>query len=94
MAKRNQNKLSLTYDKRQKDFVVNYPRKPDGYLILYHLLNDILRFDLNKSLNKDKSPYNIYNFKKELEDRGYDLKTLKFSIELKTDKNNKICNTR
>jgi hypothetical protein len=78
------NKIYLHYDKRQKDFVAYYPRKCDGGLVLSHILGDILRFDLTK-WGEGKIPYTTENFKKELEQRGYDLTTLKFSIELKKE---------
>lgn len=78
------NKIYLHYNKRQKDFIVYYPRKCDGNLILNHILGDILRFDLIK-WSKGKIPYTSENFKEELERRGYDLTTLKFSIELKKE---------
>jgi len=78
----NQKKLSLIYDKRQKDFVVKYPLRCDGALIMNHICDDILKYNINKDY-----PYNfdVTNLKKELENRGYDLTTLKFSIELKKD---------
>jgi hypothetical protein len=78
----NDKKLSLIYDKKQKDFVVKYPRSCDGALVMNHICDDILKYTINK-----KYPYNfdVTNFKKELENRGYDLTTLKFSIELKKD---------
>ena len=84
MAKNNERKLSVIYDKRQKDFVVKYPRPCDGALAINHLVNDQLRYVL-PSLSKQEYPYNweLENFIKELEKRGYDPKTLKFSIELK-----------
>lgn len=70
-------KLSLIYDKRQKDFVVRYPNSRDGGLVLYHLVSNILRW-------KAGSPgFETYNFIKDLEARGYDPTTLKFSIEEK-----------
>jgi hypothetical protein len=47
-------------------------------------LNDILRFELTK-WQDGKIPYEPYNFKNDLEKRGYDLSTFKFSIELKSD---------
>lgn len=82
MPTHNRNKLSVIYDKRQKDFVVKYPRKCDGSLALSHLLCVQMRFDLLK-LGRSKLPYETYNFKEDLEKRGYDLSTLRFSIELK-----------
>lgn len=83
MGSHNENKLSVIYDKRMGDFVVRSPCKADGGLALSHLLGDILRFDVTKWLDKKGTPYEIENFKKELERRGYDLSTLRFSIELK-----------
>lgn len=82
MGKYNEKKLSVIFDKRQKDFVVKYPRKCDGSLALFHLLNDQMRFELTK-WHTSQIPYETYNFKEDLEKRGYDLSTLKFSIELK-----------
>ncbi len=77
----NPSKLSVIYDKRQKDFVVKYPRRCDGHLAMNHLVGDELMFDLDKHLNRiDGFPYRLENFIQELERRGYDPKTLKFSI--------------
>ena len=86
LAKRNENKLSVIFDKRQKDFVVSYPRRPDGNLAMYHIVND--RLDWKLPSESDKSyPFNYekFNFVKELESRGYDITTLKFSIELRKE---------
>lgn len=87
MGKRNLNKLSLIYDKRQKDFVVKYPRRSDGALVIHTLINDNLRWCLPDDADHKSYPYNWIkeNFKEELEKRGYDLTTLKFSIELKDE---------
>jgi hypothetical protein len=79
MPTHNRNKLSVIYDKRQKDFVVKYPRNCDGHLAMGHLVGDILRY----SPLKKPYPFEVENFVKELEARGYDIETLKFSIELK-----------
>ena len=77
------NKLSLIYDKRQNDFVVKYPKdKTDGNLVLYTLLCDTLRYTVFPE-TEDSPNYIVENFKDELESRVYDIKTLKFSIELK-----------
>lgn len=78
----NKDKLSLIWDKRQKDFVIKYPRKCDGGFVLSHLLRDIPRYSIEKEMNQD-FPYREWsNFKEDLEKRGYDLTTLRFSIEL------------
>lgn len=84
MSTHNRNKLSLIYDKRYKDFVVKYPRSADGNFVMYKLVNDNLEY----KLPTDKSyPFNFdkTNFIEELERRGYDPTTIKFSIELKKD---------
>lgn len=83
MEKYNKRKLSVIYDKRQKDYVVKYPRRCDGALVIHHLVGDILKYKIPDEENK--YPYNWIkdNFIEELEKRGYDITTFKFSIELK-----------
>lgn len=85
MPKHNENKLSVIYDKRQNDFVVKYPRRCDGTLAIHHLVSNILEWRLPTKESGKTYPHNWEetNFIKELEKRGYDTKTLKFSIELK-----------
>ena len=80
----NKKKLSLIYDKRQKDFIVKYPRRCDGNMVLNTLLGNILRCVVpsEKSLPYN---FNVFNFRDELEKRGYDVKTLKFSVIKKED---------
>lgn len=85
MPKHNPDKLSIIYDKKQKDFVIKFPRKCDLHLIMNHILKDVFLWDPKKMLNWEKYQYNEFNLTEELEKRGYDLKTLKFSIELKSD---------
>ena len=92
MARHNERKLSIIYDKRQKDFVVKYPRRCDGALALHSIINEQLVFDLDKWFARkitNTPPFKPYSFKDELERRGYDLSTLKFSIELKTPETDK-----
>jgi len=79
----NKNKLSLIWDKKQKDFVVKYPRNCDGSLVLYHLLTDVPHYSIEKEFKKDFPYREWYNFKKDLEERGYDIKTLRFEVTLK-----------
>lgn len=84
MPKHNIEKLSLIWDKRQKDFVVKFPRSCDGALIVNHICSDILKHVMP---SKKEPPFNFEAFKliDELEHRGYDLTTLRFSIELKKE---------
>lgn len=60
-------KLLLTYNKRQKDFVVKFPNSRDGGLAMHHLVGPILRW-------RSASPgFEAYNFIEDLEARGQDL---------------------
>ena len=85
MSKYNERKLSLIWDKRKKDFIAKYPRRCDGALIANKLVGDCLLFDLDKALADIKLCFKVENLKEELEKRGYDLTTIKFSIELKDE---------
>lgn len=58
--------------KRQKDFVISYPNKCDGWL-----LHDLM------------SSYEFKEFKRILEERGYDLTTFKMSIK-RTKQNEEV----
>ncbi len=81
MPKHNPNKLTYSYSKREEDFLCHYPRKCD-WALMFHLFWDILEWDFTKHTYP---PYERFNVIKELEKRWYDLKTLKFSIELKNN---------
>ena len=83
MAKYNEKKLSVIYDKRQNDFVVKYPRSCDGALAIHHLVSDTLEYRIPSKEKEYPHNFEVTNFIKELEKRGYDTETLKFSIELK-----------
>lgn len=76
-------KLVVKWSKREKDFMVYYPRKCDGALIQYKLFHRRLLFNYMKFMDGDKSPYDEEDdFIKELERRGYDKTTLRFEIKL------------
>lgn len=59
--------LGVHWSKREKDWTITYPNRPDAHLI--H--NDLLRTEVFNELVK------------ELEGRGYDTETLRFSIKKK-----------
>jgi len=61
--------LTAYWDKRERDIVFGSPCKPDGHL-LYGALS-FIEFSSGKTLLK------------ELEDRGYDITTLQFSVKRK-----------
>jgi hypothetical protein len=60
-------KLTARWSKRERDYLYSYPDSPDGHL-LYGFF-----------AGYTQGP----EFLKELEARGYDMTTLRFSIELK-----------
>ena len=64
------NTLAVKWSKREDDLLINYPRESDGIMIDYYFYH--LKYD-NKNLIQ------------ELIDRGFDIKTLKFSVELKKE---------
>lgn len=63
-------KLTYKWLKKEKDFSIHYPRKCDGHL-LYSFFEGYI---------------NAKELFKELEQRGYDLTTLKFEISEKETK--------
>lgn len=78
-----ENILKVKWSKREKDFMVYYPRRCDGALIQHKLFCQQMLFDFDK-LNTNQMPYRMEdNFIEELEKRGYDKTTLKFEIKLK-----------
>lgn len=79
-------KLTLKWSKRENDFIVHYPRRADGNLTLNSIVGDQLIYNVTKRIEGNPFPFDSYNFKDELEKRGYDLKTLKFSIEIPDEK--------
>ena len=78
--------LKVRYSKREKDLLIEYPRRCDGSLMYYHLCCEHPHYNFGM---KDKLYEMEKSLVKELEERGYDIKTLKFSIKLKKveDKN-------
>lgn len=70
---KNKFKLIMEYSKKERDIVVHYPSRYDG-----HLAYDAL---YSKQYNRIKDIYSK-SFIEELVDRGYNIETLKFSIEI------------
>lgn len=59
--------LGVCWSKRENDWMIYYPCREDGWLIY----DDLLKSDI------------FQNLVKELEKRGYDIQTLRFSIKKK-----------
>ena len=76
--------LKVKWSKREKDFMIYYPRKCDGALMNY-ILGDMLVWGGIDGVKKGWTNYKEFKLLKELEDRGYDITTLKFEIKLKND---------
>ena len=79
-------KIVLKYSKRENDIVCSAPCSPDARLAISTICNDKLSYSISKQVQTPKEPYYIENFMQELIKRGYDIKTIKFSVKkLKTD---------
>lgn len=71
-------KLVVFWSKREGDFLIRYPSGPDGHLACRHFCSERQRWDYNtRQVVFDRS------FVAELEARGYDTKTLRFSVRRK-----------
>lgn len=68
-------KLTVKYSKREKELICHYPDSSDSRMV-YDMLH-------SKRHHPLPLPYGEFNdsFLEELTKRGYDIKTLKFSIE-------------
>ena len=76
--------LKVKWSKREKDLLISYPRGCDGSLMCY-IFGDILQWGGIDGKDKGWLNYKVFNFLEELEERGYDIKTLKFEIKLKKE---------
>ena len=87
MPKRNPNKLMISWSEREQDFMIAYPRKCDGSMIQGRFFHEDMLFDLiHHNTRKPGLPYNSRKcIVDELKERGYNIKTMKFSIELNQD---------
>lgn len=79
MAKR----LIVRWDKRQRDFVIHYPRKCDGHLANNRIFSEWVTTGGTAEtwLECKFEP----SFADELKARGYDMTTLRFEIKLKME---------
>lgn len=86
--------LKVNWSKREKDLMIHYPSSPDGHLMHCFLTRNIywlLYSDADKENGEElvaRVPgygnlLKTRSMKDELEARGYDITTLKFSIKKK-----------
>jgi len=73
--------LRLKWSKRENDVMIDYPRSCDGHYVHYML--GCKRYD-HDPITKTRKEEN--SFFEELDKRGYDLTTIKFSIQWKETK--------
>ena len=80
---KNYNKLTVRWNKRERDFHISYPRRCDGHLASAVLFNKRMH-PLFSQRKPGDPPWGFDpSFIEELESRGYDTKTLRFSVELR-----------
>lgn len=84
MPKQNERVLKLFWSKREKDIMVQYPRRCDGALVMHHF-TDMLQWGGIDGKEKGWVNYKEFNLIKELKERGYDITTIKFEITLRND---------
>ena len=72
----NNQQLVVFWSKREQDFLIRYPSSPDGHLACSIFTSERQRYDYEqREVVFDKS------FVAELESRGYDTTTLRFSVK-------------
>jgi hypothetical protein len=84
MGKRNERILKVYWSEKEKDFIIQYPRRCDGVLI-QGLFNKRLEWGGLDGKDKGWLNYCEFNVVEELIERGYDKKSLKFEIRLNED---------
>jgi hypothetical protein len=71
-----ENTLMARWSKKEDDVLFSFPRKVDGHLLSFYFGH----LKPRQLLDSDPEPKTFFE---ELEARGYDLKTLRFSIKRK-----------
>ena len=69
--------LSVRWSKSEDDFVIYYPRSCDGHLVHHAFCGERMRFEAGNKPPFDFDP----SFISELKARGYDVRTLRFSVK-------------
>lgn len=75
-------KLTVRWSKRENDFLIDFPSGPDGHLAHSAFFCKTCHPDFKELFGVSWDP----SFADELKARGYDMKTLRFSIDLDEDK--------
>lgn len=76
-------KLVVFWSKREKDFLIRYPRSCDGHLAYGVFCSERRRPNYQRNA-ENPTPWEWDpSFVKELEARGYDTTTLRFSVQRK-----------
>lgn len=67
-------RLLVRWSRKENDFLINYPDKPDGHFIYGLIAQGSVRYEV---LSSGKT------LMEELEERGYDIKTLRIQVDRK-----------
>lgn len=67
-------RLLARWSRKENDFLISYPDKPDGHFIYGLVANGSVRYEV---LSSGKTLI------EELESRGYDIKTLRIQVDRK-----------
>jgi hypothetical protein len=84
MAAPTDDKLVVFWSKREKDFLFRFPRSADGHYVNSVFCSDRPRVLYTRAEREDNGGSPVAydpSFVKELERRGYDTTTLRFSVQ-------------
>lgn len=81
MAKPDQ---AVRWSKRERALLYHFEREKPTSMLIAHVFEGITMGDLYRGVGREKREGDERTFAQELEARGYDLTTLKFSIRKKT----------
>jgi hypothetical protein len=74
---------SVRWSKREKALLYHYEGEKPTSMLIAHVLEGVKMGDFYRYAGRDKQESDDRTFAQELEARGYDLTTLKFSISKK-----------
>lgn len=74
---------SVRWSKRERALLYHFECEKPTSMLIAHVFEGIKMGDLYSYTGREKQPGDDHTFAKELEARGYDLTTLKFSIRKK-----------
>jgi hypothetical protein len=76
----NHNKLVVFWSKRERDFLIRFPRSCDGHLAHYVFAGERQRITYGEEREREGPVVWDPSFVQDLEKRGYDTTTLRFEV--------------